>query len=535
MIENDEPDERHAIPRWLSIHQSKLIGELDGISSVRPIISREALSNVHGVMDEEFSRSILNWRVLPDEANAEELLSIALIVNKTEDKEVHQAAELLAKDIDQSSYVIQFAKKILGSSEEVSETLPHEIQNIRLAIANQKKLLSLNPRDSLRLTETALLYASIGHNKSSRSFLRRAVILAPDNRYVLRSASRFFVHMNEHEYALELLESSPRTKNDPWLKAASLAIGATIGHQPQHWRKAKSLLTNTNFSSRALSELAVQVGTLEFDAGSRRQAIRLLKQGAESPTENAVAQIEWISRRKKIFSSNESIVDISLSHEASAYDAYEKGDWQDALSRCESWHEIESFSVRPTIFGSFIAAVTSSDIDRGLALANSGLIANPKNITLLNNCAVLQACSGRIDDAERSLSKAFTMDRDADEHIMLTATEGLLNFRSGNYENGISSYSKAINLALESPTRSLAFRAYCFMARELSRIDIESSQFAQAQLDGAFQQANERGIKIPNDLIFIYNEIKNKNDSISSLNLSNIPILDSHKIPSIID
>lgn len=534
MIDNDEPEQRHAIPRWLSINQSRVIGELDG-ASTGVGIEIKTLKNAQSLISEEFIQSVNNWKISPDAANAEELLSIALIMNNLDDNNVQKAAEYLTKEADESSFVTRFAKEITGSTRAVTTSLPHEIQQIRLEIAKQKRLLNLNPRDSLRLTETALLYASIGHNKSSRSFLRRAVILAPDNRYVLRSASRFFVHMNEHEYALELLDSSQRTKNDPWLKAASLAIGATIGYQPQNWRKAKNLLNNSNFSARALSELAVQIGTLEFDAGLRRQAVKLLKQGAENPTENAVAQIEWIGRRRKIFSADESIVDISLSHEASAYDAYEKGDWQEALTRCESWHEIESFSVRPAIFGSFIAAVTSVDIKRGLALAHSGLIANPRNITLLNNAAVLLASSDKLEEAWVMLYKAFTLDRDSEENIMLTATEGLLNFRSGNYEDGISSYSRAINLALESPTRSLAFRAYCFMARELSRIDAESSKYAQLQLDGAFQTAEKRGIKIPFDLKFIYSDIKNQNEVIQSLNLTNIPKLDLDRIPHVVD
>jgi hypothetical protein len=62
-----------------------------------------------------------------------------------------------------------------------------------------------------------------------------ALQLAPQNRHVLRSAARLFLHVGDPECAHDLVARNDATKNDPWLIAAEIAIAYLLIAPSRFW------------------------------------------------------------------------------------------------------------------------------------------------------------------------------------------------------------------------------------------------------------------------------------------------------------
>ncbi|MEI2300515.1 hypothetical protein [Ensifer sp. MJa1] len=504
---DDELASRHTIPRWLSIKGSIATGEFTSFASaVKVPIQADLLRNAHTFLENEFEKRKTVWLETRDWYDAEELVSLALVANTWNDGVVLEAAKsLLRSDVSNES-VKKFAQRFINGALVPSlSALPISEAGMRLEIAKRKRLLRLNPRDALRLTETALLHANLGQLKPSEALIERALILSPDDRYVLRSAARFFVHANQPDRAISVLSKSGRTLDDPWLNAALLATEAAHGKSPRGWKRAKALLRDGRFTDRDVSELAAQMGTLEIDGGSRKLALRLLRKSAISPTENAIAQIAWVGTHSHVFQPEEFLTDLSLSHEASARSAYHNGAWSDALAESEAWHDIERFSTRPAIFGSFVASIAATSIARGVALAEAALVANPANSSLLNNLAVLRAYQGDVDAARLALDKAIASSPALTPSLL--ATSGLVAFRAGNVTEGMEKYQAAIDKAVQSKNGEEALRAYCFLGREVSRVDLElAGEFVQ-NIDRVIEQYTKRGQSPSKEITIIRDEL----------------------------
>ena len=79
-----------------------------------------------------------------------------------------------------------------------------------------RKRLTLEPRNALSWVDLALEHLVQGLPDKSRKSIAVALHLAPENRFVLRSASALFVEIDELDRALYVLEKSSRAKSDPW-------------------------------------------------------------------------------------------------------------------------------------------------------------------------------------------------------------------------------------------------------------------------------------------------------------------------------
>ncbi|MBM7049681.1 hypothetical protein [Rhizobium lusitanum] len=496
-----------------------MLGEL-GAPSTKVLLSHtDIIAQAERFLEAEYKLGLERWLASRSDADAdaEELISIASIANRIDDPEVKRASDFLLQRLQRDEIRQGFLSRLLEHRNTSNGSLPTEEAQIRVEISRRKRLLDLNPRDALRLTETALLYVIIGQTKQAWSLLRRALILRPDDRYVLRATSRFFMHRGEPDVALDVLSHSPAVRIDPWLKSARLAIEAVSGRSPSGWKKAKALLTDSSFSPRDLSELAVQMGSMEYEAGSRKQALRMLRLGAVSPTENAVAQIGWVARKKRGLRAGELDVDVSLSHEASAYASYEQGNWSEAVSHCEAWRKIEPFSARPVIHGTFVACVSMEALGAASALGTLGLLANSKNKTLLNNLAVVKAFQGQLEESHALLLRAQATDGDEDEEIIVLASSGLLDFRESRPESGLDKYIEAMEKAINRKNHGLAFRAFCYLSREIAHIDDKAGVFLLEKIDSNIAKAEKRNITIPKDIIIMREQIVTSIRSIEAI------------------
>jgi hypothetical protein len=89
-----------------------------------------------------------------------------------------------------------------------------------------------------------------------------ALRLAPDDRFILRSAARLLVHVGDSDGALEVLRHSDRTKIDPWLSAAEISIASTADRPSRFAKSAAHIVTGDRFPARQTTELASALATL---------------------------------------------------------------------------------------------------------------------------------------------------------------------------------------------------------------------------------------------------------------------------------
>ena len=531
MINGNHGRDRQVLPRWRSVKDATAAGEMNAARKECP--NAHWLTTVEsaiGQTDVEFRKSRELWQRTGDLAAAEELLTAALTTHSEDDPEVLTAATKVASAPQTRGAMRDFAERVIrGLQDDQAVALPRQRAAVIASIRERKHLLRINPRDGLLVAETALLHANIGQQRQARKLLERAIRTAPNSRYVLRAAVRFFCHDGDPERALETIRRSRRLHFDPWLRSAELATGALLGESPRDWRKAKTMVDGGAFSNHAISELAAQLGTIELSAGSKKQALRILRKGVLCPTENAVAQIDHLGRETAVFMPEELIADLSASHEATAHAAYWKSEWDNALSACERWFEIEPFSTRPAIFASFVASVRSTSLERGLALGRAALEANPGEPILLNNVAVIHAYRGELEEARSVLAKV-RVGVDSDSKATNLATSGLISIRSGDIGGGVQEYTKAVALALKDKRHVTALRVYCFLGRELSRVNRDFAKLFSDSVDKTMDRLRTAGHSIPRDVIVLRSQFNTSEimdfGSLSQLPLSAIPDLD---------
>ena len=271
-----------------------------------------------------------------------------------------------------------------------------------------------------------------------------AVQLAPDNRFVLRSAGRLWVHLGDPEKAHEIVARSRRTLHDPWLLAAEIALGSIVNRGRRNVKAARRLLGGGRFGPVHTSELASALATLELHAGSIKKAKTLFGRSLQEPTENSIAQAVWAGRQSKRIHVKGSFDEHANAFEAESWSCYMAGQWEEATVNALRWFGDQPFSRRPPGHGSFVTAVALQDYTKSRWFAEIGLRANPDDFTLLNNLAFACLNLGQVSEAKQALDRiARRVDMSARQSIVLTATRGLYAFRTGQLEQGRLLYRSA--------------------------------------------------------------------------------------------
>ena len=152
-----------------------------------------------------------------------------------------------------------------------------------------RRKLNAYPRNPILWTNLARLYTSLGVQDKATRAMRVALSLAPENRFILRAASRLCLHQGEPEEAHQILLRAPNLTADPWLLAAEIATASARGKTSRLVKTGRNLLESPRHSPFDLSELASALGTLEIMEGNRRAAHRLITVSLGKPTENSIA------------------------------------------------------------------------------------------------------------------------------------------------------------------------------------------------------------------------------------------------------
>jgi tetratricopeptide (TPR) repeat protein len=353
----------------------------------------------------------------------------------------------------------------------LSEPLQLNTEDRRCRIKRLRTTLREFPRNPLACMNLAREYVVLGQPWAALAPVRMALALAPNSRFVLRSASRFFLHINDPEQAHNILRKSDRLKVDPWVSAAEIAVASAAGRSPFSAKIGRQFIGSQNFSAFHVSELASALGTLEWEAGNISRVKRLFHHALQNPTENVVAQAGWLSRRIGNLGLTPHILETPMSYEARAWSNTLDGRWNESLNASELWLHDEPFAKRPAVFGSWVALTTAHDFEAAERLAQHGLKTHPREFLLLNNRSVALAYLGEASKAAEVFKDIPQADAEGDYKPTYLATMGLIQFRLGSVAEGRRLYRMSVAEANRRRDFRTAAWALLHFAREEFRCD----------------------------------------------------------------
>lgn len=455
MIPSVWTHERLMIPRWRSLAATVQSNELSSTRAALP-------GNDDGEMPFELTRRIGRWRLYPSLVTAAELVEAALVSGR-EAEAVEAARRLVTVDESAAPLIRAQAQALLrrvGLSEE-SPSAP--------TAAAWRRKTRLHPHDALAWVELAFHQTVMGHAVAAERAMGIALHLAKDNRHVLRSAARLYLHLNDPERAHDLISRSAATKSDPWLLSAEIAFSRAAQRSPRFFKLGLKVVEDGGLLPGQITELAGSVGTLDLLDGSRRRARKMFVRSMEDPNGNALAQAEWATPRL-----GSEIVQVSRldsvheAYEALAIHRHRQFRYSEVPSICERWATVDQYSVRPYEFGSNAAGM-AQDFVQAESLASRGLKLRPKSPLLLNYRAFALAQMDRGPDADVMLAKVVPTSSEDPIAILTLANKGLSAFRQGRHEQGISFYRQAIDGFNRIGQARTSAHARVYLAREADR------------------------------------------------------------------
>ncbi|WP_149738452.1 hypothetical protein [Rhizobium sp. RU20A] len=356
---------------------------------------------------------------------------------------------------------------------------PASPTELRGAIAQKRKSLIDQPRNSIGHVEIARLYAVAGQAKAADRHMEMAVKISPDSRFVLRSAARLFVHYDRPEKALYFLQRSNSIKHDPWLMAAEVAVADSFGERQEFGIRQLKRISGLEHASINYSELASALGALEDRNGAHKIARKLIRRSLDHPTENSLAQAVWMSTKAK-----HQFVDLNLNpseqaYEAGVFQAIHMKEYQRADRFAWNWLNDEPFSSGPAVQGSFINCTFTRSYSRALAFCERGLISNPDDDTLQNNRIFSLIMCGRLDEAQKILPVQGKLVHDPQRPIFDLALHGLWHFKSGNFSEGRRFYREAAERALPKYPNLYASAISHWLENEVVSGSVDRAEFEQ--------------------------------------------------------
>lgn len=427
----DENSPRQLVPRWRTWRTTVWLGECLSWQRLKQDsheFTPESLISAYFEKPNVGRASELFTSALIHDLHQEQISSVANQFVNDSRPLVRHLAEAALMDVDERSRGLV----------DTGPTQPRE------RIAYLKLSLVRYPRNPFHWTDIAREYIVLAQPKQAIRAMHVALSIAPSNRFVLRSAAALFVHTDDLDQAIHYLQGSPTLTADPWILAPYIAVSELADRKHLHHRETMRLLENSDVRLRDRAELAAAMGTLEAQVGNGRRGRQLLRLSAESPTDNSLAQVEWMSVKLNNRLIEESLPVIPHDFEAQARRSAYEGHWRDALNSSVQWLHDQPFTSSAATFGSFCASMVE-DWTSSVQMAQFGLSANPNDPGLLNNEALAHVELGEIEVAIEILLKCRKMNLSGRDRAVLNATEGLLLFRAGMTDDGRRRYKSTIS------------------------------------------------------------------------------------------
>jgi tetratricopeptide (TPR) repeat protein len=352
----------------------------------------------------------------------------------------------------------------------------------RQTTARLKRIVREYPFVPLAWSDLSLCYAILGHTEKTKRAMQVAIALGSQNNLILRSAARCFMHIGEPDRAIALLQDSGIWSTDPWIASAEIAISEGMGVQSRSLKIGRSLVDDDNLSIHSRSELAACLGTLEIRSGSVRRAKSLMQKALREPTENALAQAEWMSTHLGIEVRSNTFT-VPAPYEAHARHYYRIKDFRTSLSASKEWGRFQPFSSRPFAFASYLASVCLEDDALAIQILKGTSLPLRGSPLLANNLAFALARQNRLAEAIRTINTIDVNGITDRERFTLSATKGLISFRSGQVEDARKLYQQTVKgFDRIRESRSAAIAVF-FWAVEEKRLksDLSALRIAEAR------------------------------------------------------
>jgi Tfp pilus assembly protein PilF len=497
---------RRMVPRWRP-HAAP--GGAEFASSTAP--------EVRKIDEAPLLLRLEEWKENRTAPFAADLVGAAVVVGRPEIA-TDAAEDLLRGGARVSPAAKRLAAHVLGR---LNPALPEadldDEARRRRTIRRLRQTLREGPRNVLAWMDIALEYSILGEVDAAERALRVALNLAPDQRFVLRAASRFFIHNNRAEEAHELLRRSDSARHDPWVMAAEIAAADVADRNPRNAIIGRRLLESGRLVPAQTSELACALGTLEMSAGASKRAKKQFAAGLLDPTENAIAQASWAAKRIGGLAVHEHLGQIDA-FEARAWASYRAKDHSKALDEIDGWQAVEPFSARPAVMGSFIAAIALEDYERAERAGTAALPANPHDPALLNNLAFAMANQGKLSEASAALARVDMGAATTSDRVAILATSGLIEYRQGSPEAGRRFYRQAIDLAQGTTLSEQRAMAILLHAREEARLGSELAPSLIAEAERAWKPLKSDSLQEALALLRRLQKISARADETGSLN-----------------
>ncbi|MBZ9817625.1 tetratricopeptide repeat protein [Mesorhizobium sp. CA7] len=448
--------QRRLVPRWRSLAVTIDAKELASPAKIDEKKASYALAD-------HLLEKLSMWRNAPSIIAAGELVEAALV--EARETEAISAARFLLDERSTATLPLKrlagLALKRAGRHAELPAALtilPRVDKNI------WRKRTRLYPQNPLGWVELALFDVASGCREAALRSMLVALQLAPNDRHVLRSAARLFLHLHDPTKAYDILAKSGRTPTDPWLIAAELSIAELAHRKPRYFEQGRRMVDQGQFYPRQISELSGAMATLELQAGRKKRARDLFRQSTLDPTGNALAQAEWASPAFGIeLVSSHRLVTAPEADEATVFHLLRSRQYRDVPNACKRWSDAEPYSIRPFEIGSSTSGMIG-DLEQALEFADKGLLVRPDAPILLNNRAFVLAHVGRLKEAEQCL-RPIGQD-DEKNWLIKQANLGLIEMRRGNYDAGSKHYSDATEGFKKAGNALMSEVAKLFFARE---------------------------------------------------------------------
>ena len=440
-----KPKERRVVPNWRYYETTIEAGELDNWKVARP---RE---DVYAIDD-----YVQLWEEHHSLYRAGDLLSAAITNNDRNNDAVKEAASYILDREDVSTKsLLSSAKTILGV-EDIKTPSKKEIQRLRECTAivdiRQKihlirQRLHFMPYNPFLYVDLSRAYLLIGQNKKAEEAILRALHFGETNRFVARSAARFFLHEQDRDRAYDVIRAKGAVAVDPWLIAAEISINMLRGKSSNYVKKGRDIIDSGNCSPFGFTELASSIGTLEMTAGAHRKSNKLFRKALIEPNDNSLAQVQWVNSFEPL--SLNLNMSVRNAYEVNTFEKVVNGDYSGAMHEAVSWICDMPFAHKPVNIGYNISTNLLHDFELASAILDVGLQSDESSPFLLNNKAYCSARANKIDEAKETFSKLLTAQIDGSPSwkVCIPATEGLIYYRSKDLKSGSAKYKEAIETA----------------------------------------------------------------------------------------
>lgn len=452
-----KPKERRVVPNWRYYESTLAAGELDSWRSLK--------SEPDSYSIEEYAELWRNHRSL---YRAGDLLSAAITNGREDDDCVKDAANfVLGKTNSSTKSLVHTALHVLGAEQTSQSQSTVEINRLRectavndihILIHGIRQRLHLMPYNPFLYVDLARAYLLLGQVKNAEEAMKSALHYGADNRFVARSAARFYLHQQDRDRAYEIIRAKGAVSSDPWLMAAEISINMLRGKTSNYIKRGSEMIESGHCSPFGFTELASSIGTLELYNGANRKSNKLFKKALIAPNDNSLAQIQWVNSFDALpFDINKPV---NYDFEVRTYDAWFQGRYSEAVHEAVNWICDMPFAHKPVNIGYTLCTNYTHDFALAAAILDVGLRSDDNNPQLLNNKAYCAARNNQIKEAKEAMDKLKIIlrhDNSFSLKVCSPATEGLILYREGKYLEGAEKYKEAISIAKNEETEEGKF------------------------------------------------------------------------------